>query len=320
MTIALDAYKAGLNSAAYFLLPQSGFLRVADRDRAAFLQRQTTNDLRHVKFDRSVTTILTSSTARILDVFCVIDEGESLGVVTLPGRLDHTLNFLQRRIFFSDQVALNDNSENFVQIILFGPHMNDVLERLGLQSPGSDHIIQGEIANQPIRVISQRILAAGCCLLVPTADLDGIFEALNEAGATSVNPETFDILRVEAGRPGPVGELVEDYTPLEVGLQELISDKKGCYTGQEIIARQITYDKVSKSLVGVKLDTRVGDGAQIKVEDKSAGKLTSLAESPRFGIVGLAVVRKPYDEVGTGISVSTDDSIARGKIAALPFE
>ena len=300
-----DAYEAALKDAAYFHQPQTGFLRVMDHDRVDFLQRQTTNDLGQLAVDRVVSTVLTSPTARILDLFCVTDEGESLGVVPLPGRTAETLKFLRGRIFFSDKVRVEDISADIVQILLVGPRVDSVLEKLDLQPPAPDHIIRWEIEDQLISVIGQKILAGiGYCLLVPVASLDTIVGVLDAAGVSSLDPETFEILRVEAGQPGPVSELVDTYTPLEVGLGKLISDSKGCYTGQEIIARQITYDKVAKVLVGIKLSDLAGAGAEIKADGKSAGILTSATKSPRFGSVGLAVVRRQYAKAGTNVLIT----------------
>ena len=120
MMSGIDSYEAALKNAVFSHQLQAGFLRVAKRDRVDFLQRQTTNDLRLVTTDRSISTVLTSPTARIQDVFCVIEEGESLGVITLPGRAAETTKFLRSRIFFSDQVAVNNISADVAQILLFG--------------------------------------------------------------------------------------------------------------------------------------------------------------------------------------------------------
>jgi folate-binding protein YgfZ len=318
----IDSYEAALKTTAYFQQPLAGFLRLAGRDRFDFIQRQSTNDLRLLTADRIISTVLTSPTARILDLFCVIDEGESLGVVTLAARHTETLKFLRSRIFFSDQVSIDDFSADIAQILLFGPQTDSVLEELGLQPPAPDHITQWEIANQLVTVIGQKVLANnGYRFLAPISCMDALLGTLKDAGVNSLDSETFESLRVEAGQPGPIGELVDDYNPLEVGLQEMISDSKGCYTGQEVIARQITYDKVSKKLVGIRLSNLLAAGAEIKVDGKTVGRLTSVAQSLRFGPIGLAVVRRQYGEAGRAISVfGESDSSTIGEVVALPFQ
>lgn len=317
----LHGYDAALMSAAYFYQKDAGFLHLSGADRIDFLQRQTTNDLRQLTADRPVSTVLTSPTARILDVFLVIDDGDLLDILTLPGRFAETTKFLRSRIFFSDQVYLDDLSTKFSQILLLGPQAEDQLKGMGLQSPKINCARTGHLANQPIIIVAQKILSKNTYrLIMPYTSVEDILTVLDGGGVKKLNPETFEILRVEAGQPGPVGELVEAYTPLEVGLQDLISDSKGCYTGQEVIARQITYDKVTKNLVGIRLSTSVDIGAKIKVDGKSAGKLTSIVESPRFGWIGLGLVRRQYRGIGIGVSIQSNDGLVTdGEFVELPF-
>jgi folate-binding protein YgfZ len=102
-------------------------------------------------------------------------------------------------------------------------------------------------------------------------------------------------MRVEAGLPAAGAELSEDYTPLEAGLAAAISSTKGCYTGQEVLARQITYDKVTQHLCGLRLTRRAQPGGRVWAPDGSpVGRVTSAATSPRFGEIALAVVKRPH--------------------------
>jgi len=315
------SYEAALKNAAYFYQPDAGFLRLGGTDRIDFLQRQTTNDLRQLNTDRALSTVLTSPTARILDVFLVIDEGESLGIVTLPGRFPETSKFLRSRIFFSDQVTVDDLSTDFAQILLLGPQVDNIMEKLILRPPASGQYKESEIASQAIRVISQEILMAiGYRILVPIKSIDTVIAALAGAGAVPMDAANFDLLRVEAGQPGSATELVDTYTPLEMQLRSMISDSKGCYTGQEIIARQITYDKVTKSLVGIKLNMPVEIDAKVEVGGKLAGTVTSVAQSPRFGDIALGILRRQYRAAGTAVSIrNEDDSVTTGEVVDLPF-
>ena len=82
---SLAGYRAALDASAYYIQGRAGRLRIGDADRVAFLQRQTTNDLSLLSPERSVLTVLVSPTARILDVLRVIQSGEELIVLTLPG-------------------------------------------------------------------------------------------------------------------------------------------------------------------------------------------------------------------------------------------
>jgi folate-binding protein YgfZ len=158
----------------------------------------------------------------------------------------------------------------------------------------------------------------GYRLLAPASASDALADALKDAGASSLSPESYESLRVEAGLPGP-DELTEDYTPLEANLSRAVSSTKGCYTGQEIIARQVTYDKVTKRMVGLRLDAPVTAGAQVTVEGKSAGTVTSVTHSPRYGSIALAVLKRPHDEPDTTLVVSNPDGDVSARVAMLPF-
>jgi tRNA-modifying protein YgfZ len=125
----------------------------------------------------------------------------------------------------------------------------------------------------------------------------------------------YEILRLEAGLPAAGHELTEEYTPLETGLEQLVSTSKGCYTGQEVLARQVNYDKVTRHLAGLRLKAEVPAGSSVTSEGKPAGIITSIAISPRLGPIALAVLRRPYHEPGTAVSVGE----IKGTVEALPF-
>jgi folate-binding protein YgfZ len=161
----------------------------------------------------------------------------------------------------------------------------------------------------------------GLRLLVPAQQLTMLKEFLENFKAVEVSSKVYDVLRIEAGIPAAGHELTEDYTPLETGLGATISHTKGCYTGQEVIARQITYDKVTRQLVGLKLvaEADVGDDIRLADTHQAIGKITSAADSPRFGQIALGVIRKPYDQPGTKLLVGDEPDSQPGLVTELPF-
>ncbi len=315
-------HQAALNSAVYFPQPLAGYLRLGDADRVDFLQRQTTNDLQALAPDRTVTTVLTSPTARILDVLTIVDEGESLGALPLPGRTAATARFLQGKIFFMDKVRLEDASAGWTQIDLEGPEAGGVVESLGIgPAPQTDHVQAGQLEGISVQAIGRRGLSGiGYRLLVPAEAGQAALDLLEEAGVARLTPASRELLRVEAGAPEAGRELVEDYTPLEVGLDWAISDSKGCYTGQEIIARQITYDKVTRQLVGLRAEAPMEPGWRVLASGSAVGAVTSAAVSPHLGPIALAVVRRPHHEAGTRLVVEGGDRQGAAEVVGLPFE
>ena len=245
-----SAYQAAAHRASYFLQPNGGLIQIADPDRVEFVQRQTTNDAQRLEPGHLQLSVLTNPAARILDVFHILPDSDELLLITLPGLGSSTAAYLKRRIFFMDKVSVTDVSASYLQIELVGPQVNKNLKRLGVQTLPTDM----DAASVSIGGVETRLLATsrattfGCRLLVAFDSGQTVLSALETAGFTSLDTDTFELLRIESGLPAANHELSEEYTPLEAGLQKAISATKGCYTGQEVIARQITYDKVTQQL------------------------------------------------------------------------
>jgi len=319
---SLMGYSEARSSAAVFRVPAPGYLQIAGADRVDFVQRQTTNDVRDLTPERSQLTVLTSATARILDVWRLVANpaGESIDVITLPGRGATTAAYLQRRIFFMDKVTVTDCSDDMALFEVFGPAAGDVLRGCGMAA----ELDQGACASLDCADVSVRVVALegitgrGYWLLAPADGADALQDALAANGATVLEEDTYAVLRVEAGLPG-LGELTETYTPLEVNLKRAVAGAKGCYTGQEIIARQITYDKVTRRLVGLRLDAPVMPGAAVSVNGRTVGQMTSAVESPAVGPVALAVIRRPHFEPGTVAQVEGGAGVVAARTVGLPF-
>ena len=315
-------YQAALRDAAFFILPDAGYLRFAGADRVDFLNRQTTNDVRLLTPDRSITTVLTTATARMSDVLTLVDQGDALGAMTLAGHAAATARHFQGKIFFMDKVAVEDVSDEVVQIDLDGPRAGSLLRNLNVVAPpGQDAVTTTGFAGSEIRVTARKgLVGPGFRLLAPAIVAEIVQQALAAAGFTKLMPETHDILRIEAGLPASNAELSEDYNPLEAGLEAAISESKGCYTGQEIIARQITYDKVTKRLVGLRLEALVEPGSTVGIEGKKAGTVTSVADSPRFGPIALAYLKRPHHLPGTRVLLQSPAAASvPATVATLPF-
>lgn len=307
---------------SYYPHAKPGLLRITGADRVGFLQRQSTNDLQRLSPGSHLSTVLTNPAARIIDVLQIFHaEPDTLQVITLPGRAEATAIFLKRRVFFMDKVAIENASAGHCLLDVEGPGAEDVLSALGLQAPGEGSVESGSYAGFPVWLLGQRGPGGQSIRLAAArAAQAALATALENAGAALLSPADYETRRVEAGIPGPAGELVEEYTPLEAGLQALISASKGCYTGQEVIARQITYDKITRSLIGLRLDGPVSAGSRVQAAGATAGTVTSYTHSDRLGHLALAMLKRPHFEPGTDITVPTDDGVVLGVTAALPFD
>ncbi|MFN8450338.1 MAG: hypothetical protein U0521_17565 [Anaerolineae bacterium] len=126
---------------------------------------------------------------------------------------------------------------------------------------------------------------------------------------------TYNVLRIRAGRPGVGRELSTEYLPLEVGLWDEVSFTKGCYTGQEIIARMESRGKLAKTIVALALDGWAEAPAKISLEGREIGVMTSSVRTPDGELVGIGVVKLAAAQPGADVLVA--DGIA-ARITGLP--
>lgn len=302
---------------------QPGCLRLSGEDRQVFLQRQTTNDLSLLSTDRALATVLTSPTARILDVLYLFDEHDSIGIITLPGRGQVTARHLTSRIFFMDKVSLVNLSQNVVLINGFGPQVIQAFSRLGFSSPPTEDQVS-RVNFHGAELVAWGLnpeLSLGTALLAPLSMKEAIVSEMISIDIPFFSDQDYQTMRIEMGLPAVDAELVDVYTPFEVGLGGLVSLEKGCYTGQEVLARQVNYEKITQRLMGLRLESQAIPGEKLYSEDgRPAGTLTSFAVSPRLGFLGLAVVKHPYDQPGYSIKIGEPAAGLRSAIvSSLPF-
>jgi len=188
------------------------------------------------------------------------------------------------------------------------------------QIPENDVIQTIKIAEIPTRVLMQKWI--GYRLLFQKEDIIHILTELKNKGAASLSPENYEIQRIESGLPAARHELTEDYTPLETGFQWAISADKGCYTGQEVIARQVNFDKVTRQMIGLRMSELPDHGDIIHPlnSDQPVGKITSSTISPRFGPIALGIVKRPHNQPGSELRAGDREGNILATITPLPFQ
>lgn len=292
-------YAALVNGAALLARPTAGVLLLTDVDRHDFLQRMTTNNITALRPGQSAVTVLTSPTARVLFVFTVIARADDLILLPSPGQGQALARHLRGQIFFMDKVKVHDLGEQWARLRLLGPLAAQTVATLGVDAESLP--VDGvNLQEEQIVVAQPHYEHPGFEVLSPTEQLARVTAALQSAGAYPISDTSYEARRIELGRPAAGAELVEEYNPLEAGLAWACAENKGCYTGQEIIARQITYDKVTKTLVGLRLEGAVAKGSEVTVEGRPVGFVTSVAHSPSLDApVALAILKRPHNAPGT---------------------
>jgi aminomethyltransferase len=295
-----------------------GRLRLTERDRADLLHRLSTNDISRLSSGEGTRTVLTNHNARIVDLLTVYVLPEHLLVITSPMQRLSVLSTLRKNIFFNDRVAVEDLTDETVQYHIYGPRSAALMrEVVGLDvADWPLHHVQGvTIAGAQAWLARTLPLGgAGFMLLGHAEDRAVIEQALEPAAPLS--QAVYDILRVEHGYPAPGHELSLEYIPLETRLLDAVSFNKGCYVGQEIIARMESRNRLAKQLMGLRLSRLVEAGGKLQREGKEMGDLTSVVASPRFGPIGLAYVRTASAEPGTIVQVAQG---VDAEVVDLPF-
>lgn len=289
-------------------------------DALDLLHRLSTQDLASLAPGEGAATILTTDKGRILDSIVAQRYPDHLLLQISPGNQNRVLEWFDKYTILEDSSA-SDTTFHHGQLLFFGPN---AAEAIAQSAPvASDlalfHHAQTNMAGVPVSLSRVEAPAGnGFHILMKPGHLEAVRQTLVDTGALPINQDTFEVLRIEAGQPGFGSELDDRFNPHEVGLGDHISYTKGCYIGQEVIARLDTYDKVQRHLRG--LIVSAGDPAtaesKLLVDGKVIGLVTSTALSPTFGTIALAFVRKAFSAAGTRITTDTGTVI---DVVALPF-
>ncbi len=280
----LDQYAAAQSALACRDMSHFGRFEVAGADAAALLHHLTTQDIKGQALGETREAVMISSKARVLDWLTIIRlETARFCVITSPNRRALFAPHAQQFILFRQDVKITDITETGPLWGVFGPQSS-------------------EIAAQKW----------------PTTRLPGggflLFE--RPQNATSIDNDTFNLLRIESGIPVAGLELTEEINPWEVGLEGAISLAKGCYNGQEVVARLHAYKKIKQGLFGLKLGTLPVELPQkLSKNGKNAGFITSAIESPRFGPIALGFVRGDYQSEGETLDLGAQEVA----VTTLPF-
>ena len=312
--------------AGLFRLPERGLLRVEGGDRVRWLDGMLSNDITALAEGPAHSgcyALLLTRQGRIVADFHVLLREAGFWLETSRAGATKARETLERFII-ADDVSLHDASQEFDRLALEGPAAASVLERaLGRELPLADEACaEVEIAGVPVVVACFGWSGApGRQLIAPAGDGGRLAAALLEAGAglglLEADAEVLEILRIEAGTPQLGAELDEELLPAEARLERAVSTTKGCYTGQEVVARMHSRARVGHLLVGLKMDEGIypQSADEISTGGRKVGDVTSACLSASEGPIALGYVRAAHAEPGTGVLVGGRG----GRVTGLPF-
>lgn len=300
-------YQAGLTQAILLDRTHEGRVEIQGVDWRGFLNRMSTNNIALLKDGDSMATIFTNANGRILHRAMVYAQGESALLITEPGRGPLLAEYLRKHIFFADKVQVTDKTAVTAQLAIHGPASDAIVQALFPDSPREKLCGRLALENIAVFVAQSRPISGSHWLFITNKEHGAaLYHALLKRGADfGLKPSgslTYHTLRVRAGRPAGI-ELSDAYIPLEVGLWDEISFNKGCYTGQEIIARMESRGKLAKTIVHLQLAQFIPAPQELFHDGAPVGTLTSSAQAPDGHIFALAVVKTALATYGANLQV-----------------
>lgn len=329
----ISEYRALHESAGVLDLSFRSRLCLTGADRVRFLHGQVTNNVQTLRGGEGVYAALVTAKGKLQSDLNIYTLQNELLLDFEPG-LAKTVSERLENYIIADDVQIIDVATAYGLLSVQGPKSENVVRSVGLnlETPGKpmsfgsvNDANLGEIylMNHP------RTGGIGFDLFVPApalgAVLDKLIAAAKEQGGRACSWEALEVARIEAGIPRFGIDMDEGNLAPEAIEQRAISYSKGCYIGQEVIARIRTYGQVAKVLRGLRLANDLKNlpqrGDKLFHEDKEVGYLTSIAASPSLKAnVALGYVRKEANQLGTGLMVRSTDGDSAAQIVALPFQ
>jgi len=289
-----------------------GKLLVSGPDGAEYLQGQLTNDIEALEVGDGLYAALLDRKGHMQADMRVLRAGaEEILVDTEPEAIAAARRHLEMYSIGRDVTVTDVGAERAI-LSLIGPRGAEVAATAPLPENACE---AGSLAGIEFLAAGTRW---GVDLIAVATDAGRLRDALLAAGAVEVSPAAVEILRVEAGVPRFGAEMGTATMPAEAGIvEDAVSFTKGCYIGQETVARLHYKGKPNRHLRGLRLSGAAEPGAALRLGEKEVGTLGGAVVSPALGPIGLAIVRREA-EPGTEIAVGEDGVTA--EVVALPFD
>lgn len=293
-----------------------GMLEMTGADRLRFIHNQTTNAFTHRQPGEGCDTVFVTATARTLDLATVYLTETNLLIVTSPGQAQPLMDWMDRYIFPADKVALANHTGGLALFSLIGPSSPALIQSLGATlAPEAPYGQHGCLPDLGWRVAAGSGLGwPGYTLFGPMAHAAEVWQRCGQAGAFPAGEQLWERWRIQQGRPMPGTELTDEVNPLEAGLWHTLSFDKGCYIGQETIARLNTYRGVKQQLWGLRLSQWAAPGEILYRDEEKVGRLTSVVET-EAGVLGLGYLRTKAGGEGLTVTVGA----AKAQVVDIPF-
>jgi folate-binding protein YgfZ len=309
MAVVADTwYRALIEACGMVDRSERGKLALTGPEAKTFLQGQVTNDVEALEPGQGCYAAFLTHKGKMLGDLRVLDLGDELLLDTERSTLQELFNMIRRYKLGAD-VELHKRTLEWALLSLIGP---DARRVAGAEDLVEEHANRrAEIAGQPVLLAATDV---GVDVFVPAEGVEAVSGALD---VPQVSEDVAEIVRIERGRPRYGVDLDDAVIPQEAGLNErAISFTKGCYVGQETVARLHYRGKPNRHLRGLRLSAPASSGAVLRLGEKQVGRLGSVAVSPVHGPIALAIVRR---EAAPGDTLAVGDGGVTAAVVEVPF-
>jgi hypothetical protein len=316
-----ESYGAARTRAGWLDRSQRDRFTVSGPDRARLLHNLTTNDIQGLPIGRGCEAFVTSPQGKTLGLVTVHAGPDQILLRADPGALETIRPHLEKYGVLED-AQLQDIGPETREIHLLGPRSGEILGALGISVPADSPelaVITAAWRDASLLVIRESPAGVpGWTLIGPLGVSEALLEAIGAVAdafpAVPVPPEVFEALRIEAGTPVQGRDVTPENLPQELDRNDrAISFHKGCYLGQETVARLDALGHVNKILRGLRVRSDTVPDAGSSLVDRSGhtvGKITSVAYSPGWrGPVALGLVRVKHAQAATQLALESNPAI-----------
>ncbi len=291
------------------------YLKLEGTDRLDLINRLSTNEVKSLAKNKSVKTVLTSDKGRFIDLLWLHNFGDFVLVFCSFNNSQRVIEHLGKYTIMDD-FKVTDMAGTHETILLDGDECESFIEnKFNIDSSKLDSEFVIHTFGEMHSMFVKNDDALGKYIFT--------FESKDKehwntkfSGLTELTAEEFTAKRIENGLPAFPNEMNDSTNPLECNLEKYISFTKGCYIGQEVIARLDTYDKVSRHLVGVNAEEEFSFGENVKIltDNKECGYVTSYVHSANSGHIGLGFIKTAFLNSESVYHIKTNEKIINCKI------